>query len=321
VDNLPADYAGPAHEPPRYEERAYEEPVYEEPVYEEPAYEEPAYAEPAPAEPTYAPPPAHEPPRPHEPPPAYVDRPTQVQQPSAAPPPRPVAAPPEPQPAALEDDEYLDDYDYPYRYPEYDEPRRSSNGPLMLIGFGALGIAALLAGILLSGVFAPSAGVGRATPTPTATATTGGGAGDESPLPTDEGSAAASESPIASDGPPVQFEDGFTAEVEPCATQEIKSTGCAEPSDAVRGDRVDFWVGFENAKGDDVIGLTLVDRQSGEMVPGADASLELSEVGCGDTCRKGYLNFWFSQVDPGDYTVRVNRNGAPAAEADFSVTG
>jgi hypothetical protein len=191
----------------------------------------------------------------------------------------------------------------------------------MLIGFGALGIAALLAGILLSGVFAPSAGVGRATPTPTATATTGGGAGDESPLPTDEGSAAASESPIASDGPPVQFEDGFTAEVEPCATTEVGPSGCDEPSDSIAGDTVYFWFHFSDAKGDDVVGVTLVDQESGEMVPGADASLELSSVGCGDTCPKGYLKFWFSQVDPGDYTVRVNRNGAPAAEADFSVTG
>jgi hypothetical protein len=51
-----------------------------------------------------------------------------------------------------------------------------------------------------------------------------------------------------------------------------------------------------------------------------DGSIELRAINCGRSCN-GYVRFQFGSLAPGDYTIRVNRNGHPAAEAAFTVSG
>ncbi len=50
-----------------------------------------------------------------------------------------------------------------------------------------------------------------------------------------------------------------------------------------------------------------------------DQSIDLARIGCGSTCN-GYTWFQFSNLDPGDYEVRITRNGEPASSTAFEVT-
>jgi hypothetical protein len=51
-----------------------------------------------------------------------------------------------------------------------------------------------------------------------------------------------------------------------------------------------------------------------------DGSKALGSIGCGDSC-SGWLRFKFAGLSTGNYTIRIDRNGEPAAEATFTVTG
>ncbi len=215
----------------------------------------------------------------------------------------------------LADDEYEEDaYGYGDAGAYYAEDRGRSNGGLLtILGLVALGAVALVAGILLSNVLGGNPGVGSASPTPTFQAST-----EPTATPPSEASAAASESSVPSEGPPGTFADGFTAQVEPCATTDMNRNGCAVSGSTITGNEVWVWIGFTKGNGSDVVGVTLVDTADSSSV--GDASLELSKINCGTVC-KGYIRFSFAGLDPGKYKLRVNRNGAPAAEAPFTVAG
>jgi hypothetical protein len=323
VDNLPPNYEAPPWEPaseePRYEETGYDAAANDEPPYDERAYQPPRYDEPEPTRPQealrpqeparYDEPPAYAEPPAYNEPAAYAERPAYSETPRREPQPRH-----EPPPATLDDDEYLDEYDYPYDYPAYDEPRRSGNGPLMFIGFGALGLAALLAGVLLSGLFGPGKGTAQQSPSATPTATV---AAEATPTPA-ASEPGGSQAPGASDGPPVAFEDGFTADVQPCAEEPDSPNGCdSSGAQVASGDPLWVWVGFTKGTSDDVLGITLVNAESGESV--ADASYQLAKLQADGTFN-GWLKFSFTGLAPGSYTIRINRNGTPAAEAPFTVS-
>jgi hypothetical protein len=51
-----------------------------------------------------------------------------------------------------------------------------------------------------------------------------------------------------------------------------------------------------------------------------DGSLALGSLDCGDSCN-GWGRFRFNGLAVGNYTIEVERNGTPAAEATFTVTG
>jgi hypothetical protein len=314
IDNLPPQYDASAYDAPRHDEPAYEPPRYEPPRHDQPGdeprwpdrdlrHDEPRTSEPppvAPLPPTAAPgvgdQPRYEEPR-------YAEQ-RYAQAPAEEPSPLP------------DDDEYLDDYDYPYDDPGYDEPRRSGGGPLMLVGFAALGLAALFAGVLLSGLFGPGAGVAADSPTPSATASV---AAEATPT-AGAASPAASDGATSSDGPPVAFDDGFTAEAQPCADEPDSKDGCeSSGAQIAAGDKLWVWIGFTKGTNDDVLGITLVDTASGEAV--ADASYELAKLQAQADRFNGWLKFPFSGLVDGSYQIRVSRNGAPAAEAPFTVGG
>ena len=67
-----------------------------------------------------------------------------------------------------------------------------------------------------------------------------------------------------------------------------------------------------------MVSIALIEKKSDDKL--SEASRDLSEIGCGDRC-DGYLNFTFSGLTPGDYILRIDRNGDFAAEAQFTVTG
>ncbi len=186
----------------------------------------------------------------------------------------------------------------------------------MIVGFAALGLAALLAGVLLSGLFGPGAGVAADTPTPSATPSI---AVEATPTP-GAATPGPSSSATSSDGPPVAFDDGFTASAQPCADEPASNTGCDSSGAQIAvGDKLWVWIGFSKGTNDDVLGITLVDAGSGEAV--ADASYELAKLGAQSDRFNGWLKFPFSGLAAGSYEIRISRNGAPAAVTPFTVSG
>ncbi len=223
----------------------------------------------------------------------------------------PVAVQPEPEDEHVGDNAYAYDYDYDDAQPYYrDEPASSGTSPLLIVGIIGLGLVALFGGVLLAGMLGRSPGVGQASPTPTATVV------EQTASPTTRASAGPTSSAAASGGPPGTFPDGFTASVQPCATKQMNRDGCKESGATVTGGTVWVWAGFTKGTGDDVVGVTLVDKTGGAL---QDASLELSKINCGQACN-GWLTFSFSGLTAGHYKLRVSRNGAPAAEAPFTVS-
>jgi hypothetical protein len=85
----------------------------------------------------------------------------------------------------------------------------------------------------------------------------------------------------------------------------------------VSGGSVWVWVGFRKGTGEDVLGVAIVNA-SGVTVE--DSNLSLAAIGCDDSC-SGWGRFRFGGLTPGNYTIRIDRNGEPAAEASFTVTG
>lgn len=239
---------------------------------------------------------------------------------------RPVEAPPpaeEPPYAATSAD---DDEGWPADEAYYvpaDESyqRRGGGSALPIIGFGALGLLAILFGVFFSNLMGgdPAA---RASATPSATVSASIEA-TPSETAVSSGSAGPSQSgqPNASEGPPITFPDGFTATTEPCVSQP-NASGC-ESDGATNSGSIWVYIGFNAGRRDDVLGMTILD-DAGAVV--AQASIELAEVNCpANVPCNGWLLFPgfgtpYTGLDPGDYTIRINRNGLPAAEADFTVT-
>jgi hypothetical protein len=250
---------------------------------------------------------------------------------SAAPPPAPVWAAPTSEPAAdagpeladaapLEapfeppaDVPYDEGYDYGDQYAEWDEPReRSGTGTFAIVGFLGLGVLALLAGAVLASIWGGGVGQGDPTPTP-AISLAPSVAASAAPSVAPSVAAEPSGSATASGGP-ITFPDGFVAEAQPCIPGSVGSSGCDSNGVSNNGS-VEIWVGFQNGNRSDVIGAILEAPDGTEF----DQSIDLARIGCGSTCN-GYTWFQFSNLDPGDYEVRITRNGEPAGATTFEVT-
>jgi hypothetical protein len=200
-------------------------------------------------------------------------------------------------------------------------PRRGAAGPFSVIGALVLGAAAILGGALLYGILSGPPQTASASPTPTAAATlpptgtpsiapSGAPSGGATATPAQTGTAVASGTPAP---------DNFTAKVQPCATSEMTFQGCTQDGSTINGTRVWVWVGFYQAQYNDVIGVTLL--QGGSPVADGSAQLQQDNIGCkpNKTCT-GYLNFNFGALAPGDYTIKVSRNGADAADTSFTAS-
>jgi hypothetical protein len=219
----------------------------------------------------------------------------------------------EPAPGGAVDDGYDAGFYDGDQYAEWDQPReRSGAGTWAIVGFLGLGVLALLAGAVLASIW--GGGVGQADPTPTPVpsveaSTEPSAAATTAPTATPEASGSATAS-----GGPIVFPDGFVAEAQPCIPGSVGGSGCDSNGISNNGS-VEIWVGFQNGNRNDVIGAIL-EAPDGTTF---DQSIDLARIGCGSTCN-GYTWFQFSNLDPGDYEVRITRNGEPAGATTFEVT-
>jgi hypothetical protein len=290
VDNTPADF----DEPPPPVVAPPPAPIDTAPAQAAPV-EPPPVTAPSPA-PVAAAKPASPPP---PPPPPIV--------PVAAPAPR-WSAPDEPY-AAVEPD--LPDYRYPDPGDEWE--RRGSGISLLAIGgFVLLGVLAIGVGAFMAGLF--SGGVAAESPSPTPLVSTAPSATVEPSLaPSTAPSVPASLGPTVS---PTTVPDGFTAQTEPCAEQPASPDGCGSSGATVDGGSVWVWVGWRNGTDADTLGVAIVDAAGATVGTGTFPLSRLAS--CADGCN-GWARFKFGGLDPGEYTIRVDRNGAKVAEATFTV--
>ena len=191
--------------------------------------------------------------------------------------------------------------------------RGSGVSPLAIGGFVLLGVLAIAVGAFVSGIFS---GAAVASPSPTPVVSVMPSAISE-PTVAPTASASVPASSTAASGSPGPFADGFTARAQPCAEKPTSADGCGSSGASVSGGTVWAWVGFRKASSSDVLGITVTDA-SGASV--GDGSLPLTSINCTGSCG-GWAYFKFGGLAPGNYTIRVNRNGQPAAEARFTVTG
>lgn len=328
----PSDAGGPVphldHTPPGFDERRAPPrppppPPPPVPVVEPPPPSAPP-EEPAPA-PVEAPgpevdtQPETEPDTPQLEEPAWVPPPPPPQ-PAWQPPPLAAHEPPAPRHAEesvtssgqWEEDEH--GYE-PAAYRSYDDDDRGAGGgirPLMVGLFVVLGILAVGIGAALSGVFGD--GVAQATPTPSALVTQQ--ATPSTTLePSVEPSVEPSIEPTPGNGSPIIFPDGFTAETQPCAEQPESFSGCDSSGATVSDGAVWVWIGFRKGTEVDVISVTIVNAAGATA---GEGSVGLTIIDCGDSCN-GWLRFRFGSLEPGNYGIRIARNGLPAAEASFTV--
>jgi hypothetical protein len=174
-----------------------------------------------------------------------------------------------------------------------------------------------MGGAVLAGVFGgdPNAGAfPSASPSPTIEESIAPSA-EESVSPSIEESAGPSGSPGAS-GEPVVFPDGFAAETEPCIPGSADIDGCDSNAGSNSG-TVWVWVGFQNGTEEDVL-AAIVSGPDSDTVLG-EGTIPLERIGCAPTCPGGWTYFPFSNLAPGTYEVRVERNGQLAAETSFTV--
>jgi hypothetical protein len=194
------------------------------------------------------------------------------------------------------------------------QPPEASGGVsgLVFVLFLGLGILALLGGAIVGGVFdaGPAA---EASPSSTIVAT-------PSPEPTPEESSAeasptttAAPTVIPSAAQPSALPDGFVARAETCGEEPTGPT--CDNSGAENDGELWILVSFRHATASDVIGVSIVD--SGGNVEG-QSSIPLSFCGASTDCA-GYTYFGFNNLDPGDYDVRVTRNGTQVATTSFTV--
>ncbi|HEX2766300.1 MAG TPA: hypothetical protein VHR55_06665 [Candidatus Limnocylindria bacterium] len=221
-------------------------------------------------------------------------------------------------PSDEEYQEYDDAPGYPYEYDAWEDPheRRSGAGAFAIIGFLALGVLALLSGAVLAGVFNGGGGpVAQESPSQAVVESVAPSASAAPSVePSAEASAEASLEPPAS-GEPVVFPDGFVAQAQPCIPGSVRSDGC-DSNGAVNGGQVEIWVGFQNGNSDDVIGTQIIGPDGNTV---GEGTIPLADIGCASSCN-GYTWFNFPNLQPGEYEVRVTRNGQPASTTGFEVT-
>ena len=247
--------------------------------------------------------------------------------PATDPTPTPLAPPPSDLPVDQVD--YVDNFDdaaytddgYPYAYDDWDDGRRRSSGAgaFAILGLLALGVLALLGGAVVAGIFGDDPNIGVIDPTLTPSPTL-----SETVAPTSSASAAPSalasgvpSASAAASGQPVVFPDGFTAAAEPClpGTMRRDGSGC-DSNGTTNSGTVEIYVGFQRGNSNDVIGAEILDP---EGVVVGDGSIDLARINCRQTCN-GWTFFSFANLAPGEYQVRITRNGDLASQTGFEVS-
>jgi len=214
---------------------------------------------------------------------------------------------------------YADDYEYTDWQQEPRQRRSAGAGALAILGFLALGVLALLGGAVLAGVFGDDPQTGQVETSPAAAAVSSSPLASNSAEATPEPSAsedgAPSDEPRAS-GEPIEFADGFVAEVQPCLPGSADVDGC-DSNGAISGGALDIWVGFTKGTGQDVISAEIV-RTDGTTVSGG--TINLADINCRAICN-GWTRFSIEGgLLPGKYDILVTRNGTPAGESSFVVS-
>jgi hypothetical protein len=202
-----------------------------------------------------------------------------------------------------------------------EEPRRRSGvaaGGLAILAFLALGVLALLGGAVLAGFFG-NRGIGQtdASPTPAVTVVPTSEA-SVAPTPATSASVVPSGSAPATGGP-VTFPDGFVGDVEPCATEamDFAPNACEVDGSVITSDRMWAWIGFEKARGSDVLVLSL--QVAGQTIDQQEFLMS-ETVRCPDTCT-GFLRQGYTNLNPGDYELLLERDGEFADRTSFTVEG
>jgi hypothetical protein len=184
---------------------------------------------------------------------------------------------------------------------------------LVFVLFLGLGILALLGGAIVGGVFdaGPAAEASpSATPlvaTPSSEPTPEESSAEASPTTT------AAPTVVPSAAQPSALPDGFLARAETCNEEPTGPT--CNNSGAENDGELWILVSFRHATASDVIGVSIVD--GGGNVEG-QSSFPVSFCGASTDCA-GYTYFGFNNLDPGDYDVRVTRNGTQVATTSFTV--
>jgi hypothetical protein len=226
-----------------------------------------------------------------------------------------VAEPPEQPFEPSEPYDAAEPYDYRYRPPDDDWGRRGSGmSPLAIGGFVLLGVLAIGVGAFIAGIF--GGGVAVESPSSSPIVSTAPSVAPEASVAPSSAPSVPAPTPGASSGAVVIFPDGFTARTEPCAEEPTSPQGCNSSGATVSGGSVWVWVGFRKGNPPDVLTVNIVDA-SGTSV--GDGSKTLASIGCTGTC-SGWIRFKFSGLSPGNYTIKVDRNGQLAAESAFTVT-
>ena len=233
--------------------------------------------------------------------------------------PEPVAAPPPPDRFEAPEQPYDPAEPYDYRYPPPDDEwgrRGSGMSPLAIGGFVLLGVLAIAVGAVMAGLFS-GGGVAVESPSGTPLVSVAPSTTLEPSLAPSTAPSAPLATPLPSAGEPFTFPDGFTARTEPCAEEPSSENGCDSSGATISGGSLWVWVGFRNGNDTDILSVSVVDA-AGTSV--GDGSLSLGSIDCGDSC-SGWGRFRFNGLAVGSYTIKVERNGTPAAEATFTVTG
>lgn len=194
--------------------------------------------------------------------------------------------------------------------------RGSGMSPLAIGGFVLLGVLAIAVGAFMAGLFSGGAAAGSPSPTPlSSTLPSSSAAGSLSP--STGPSAPASAGATAT---PVPIADAFTATTQPCAEQPASQDGCGSSGATLTGTSVWVWVGWKKGSDADTIGVHVQDATGADTGTGSLALSSIGTNGCGASCN-GWARFKFGGLKPGDYTIRVDRNGTPVAQATFTVKG
>jgi hypothetical protein len=189
-------------------------------------------------------------------------------------------------------------------------------GPLAIGGFVLLGVLAIGVGASMAGLFSGGTAAGSPSPTPlVSTLPSSSAAGSLSPstAPSVPASAGATATPVP-------IGSAFTATTQPCAEQPASQDGCGSSGATVTGGTVWVWVGWHKGSDADTIGVHVVDATGADVGTGSLALSSIGANGCGASCN-GWARFKFGGLNPGDYTIRVDRNGEQAAQATFTVNG
>ncbi len=204
---------------------------------------------------------------------------------------------------------------YGYRDRGDDRNRRGSGmGPLAIGGFVLLGVLAIGVGAFMAGLFSGGTALGSPSPTPllsTLPSASAVASLEPSTVPSLPASGGATATPIP-------IGSAFTASTQPCAEQPASQDGCGSSGATVTGGSVWVWVGWRKGSDADTIGVHIEDGTGAEQGTGSLALSTIGANGCGASCN-GWARFKFGGLDPGDYTIKVDRNGEPVAEATFTV--